>query len=78
VPADIRAALRATVTIPVRITVDENGRVNDAHVDPQPDALSNRLAAIALEAAQRWQFKPATRGGQSVPSAYILTFRFRR
>ena len=60
----------------VRVEVDPNGNVSNAAVDSQ--GPSHYFAKLALEAAQKWKFKPPQTNGQPVASAWVLRFQFSR
>jgi TonB family protein len=66
-----RSSLRGTVTI--ECIVDEKGRVTDAKV-ARP--LTPEADQAALECAQKWLFKPATKDGQPVKARMLLPFQF--
>ncbi len=66
------ATIRGTVRIEVRAQVDASGAVSGA-VSESPDA-SRYFNRIAVEAAQAWQFAPASAGA---PSVWVLHFAFR-
>jgi eukaryotic-like serine/threonine-protein kinase len=66
-----QASIRGKIRIRVRVQVDPSGAVTDAVSDsPRASPYFNR---IALQAAQAWQFAPATAG-----SVWELQFEFRR
>ena len=61
-------------TLNLRLTINEQGRV----IGVDPVGAADR---VFLEAARRyltahWRYKPATRGGQPVPSTVTITLRF--
>lgn len=60
----------------VRVTVDGAGNVSNATFDSE--GPSPYFAKAAMQAAQKWKFKPAQPGGQAAPSAWILQFQFKR
>ncbi len=66
-----RSMLKGTVTI--ECIVDEQGRVTDARV---ARSLTPEADRAALECAQKWLFKPATRDGQPVKARMVLPFQF--
>jgi len=72
-----RSALR-TITgrlkVRVKIAVDSSGNVTAAQFDSR--GPSKYFADRALQAAQRWTFKPPQVGGQAVPSEWVLRFEF--
>jgi eukaryotic-like serine/threonine-protein kinase len=69
-----RVSIRGQVNVAIRVTVDPGGNVANAAVD-SPGA-SRYFPKVALEAAQRWRFKPAQVGGRSTASVWILKFKF--
>jgi len=58
----------------VKIAVDSSGNVTAAQFDSR--GPSKYFADRALQAAQRWTFKPPQVGGQAVPSEWVLRFEF--
>jgi hypothetical protein len=62
--------------ISVKVRIDVAGRVTsaDAVQDGTPEDPS--LAGIAVSAAKRWRFHPATLNGVPVPSDYTIVFAF--
>jgi TonB family protein len=54
----------------IRVTVDGAGNVTDAKYDSE--GPSHYFAKAALQAAQKWKFKP----GQAASNAWILEFHF--
>jgi TonB family protein len=76
VPQKARDTIRGTVRVSVRVAVDPSGRVVGATLDsPGP---SKYFANLALQAAQRWEFRPAEADGRNVSSEWILRFEFMR
>ena len=74
--ASANRTIQGKVEVRVRVNVDPNGEVSAARFDaPGP---SRYFAARALEAAQKWRFKPAQVDGRPVPSVWVLRFEFRR
>lgn len=69
-----RAGARGTVLILVTVGLD--GRVREAVVR-ESDA-GRELTRSALEAARRWRFRPARRGGHAVEARLVIPFRFSR
>lgn len=58
--------------VKVRLTVSSKGKVVKAHVlEGEP-----LLAAAALEAVRKWQFRPYTSSGSSKPFSYIVGIDF--
>jgi TonB family protein len=77
VPPEILGTIRGSVTVSVRVRVDRLGSVVDAALDSR--AGSRYFDRVALEAARRWKFKPASDGaGQDVESTRLVRFEFRR
>jgi TonB family protein len=58
----------------VKVLVDEQGKVADAELVTRKS--DPKLAALAIEAAREWQFKPATVNEKPVETELILQFRF--
>jgi TonB family protein len=76
VPFSARNTIQGKVKVGVRVTVSPVGEVSEATlVSPGP---SRYFARIALESSRRWKFKPAEVGGQPVPTAWVLHYRFGR
>jgi TonB family protein len=76
VPPSARQTIQGKIKVAVRVQVDPNGGVSNARLDsPGP---SKYFANLALEAAQRWRFKPALVDGHAIASIWILRFRFGR
>ena len=76
VPQKARDTIRGTVRVSVRVAVDPSGSVVGATLDsPGP---SKYFANLALQAARRWEFRPAEADGRHVSSERILRFEFKR
>jgi TonB family protein len=74
VPQSASNTIWGTVVVKVRVHVDAGGSVTSAGLDsPGP---SKYFAKLSLEAAQKWQFKPAQVNGQPAPSVWLLEFQF--
>lgn len=71
-PAIARTA-RQEGTVPVEISINENGDVTSARAIAGP-AL---LRGPAESAARRWKFKPSTRDGKPLPTITTINFRFK-
>jgi len=68
------ATIHGAVRVSVRVHVDPTGNVSDAALEsPGP---SKYFADLALKAARRWQFTSPEAGGHSVPSEWLIRFRF--
>ncbi|HVO80155.1 MAG TPA: TonB family protein [Terriglobales bacterium] len=76
VPASARATITGKVKVRVRVRVDAAGNVAEAEfVSPGP---SKYFARLAMQAAQRWKFSPASDAGQNPPREWVLRFEFGR
>jgi TonB family protein len=69
-------SIRGTVRVRVKVNVDRAGNVEDAALESR--GPSRYFAQAAVQAAQRWKFKPPTVGGKGVLSSWILQFDFTR
>ena len=76
VPARASRTIHGQVGVIVRVTVDANGDVSKATLDSA--GPSRYFADLALQAAHHWKFKPAQKGGDAVPSVWIIRFGFRQ
>ena len=74
--ASANRTIQGKVEVRIRVEVDPNGQVTEARFDAQ--GPSRYFAAKALEAAQKWTFKPAQVEGRPVSSEWALRFEFRR
>jgi TonB family protein len=69
-----KASIHGGFDLSIRLSVDAAGNVSEAEFDvPGPSKYFGR---VAMEAAQRWKFKPPQVGGQAVPSVWLLQFQF--
>lgn len=59
--------------VELELTIDPEGRVTDARV---VGPLGNALDQAALDAAQRFQFQPATRDGEPIPARIRYRYVF--
>jgi len=76
VPPQILRTIRGKVKVGVQVTIDPSGAVADAKLDsPSGGKYFSRLA---LDAARRWKFKPASDAGHDVASTRLVRFEFRR
>lgn len=76
VPRGASSTIHGTVSVSVRLTVDETGAVSNAEfANHGPSAY---FARLALESAHKWKFKPAQQNGTPVASTWILHYEFRR
>jgi eukaryotic-like serine/threonine-protein kinase len=69
-------SIRGTVRVRVKVNVDRAGNVEDAELESR--GPSRYFSRAAVQAAQRWKFKPPTVGGKGVLSSWILQFDFTR
>jgi TonB family protein len=69
-----QASIDHQVNVGVRVTVDETGNVSNATFESA--GPSKYFARQAMQAAQRWRFKPAQADGKPLSSAWILRFHF--
>jgi hypothetical protein len=74
--AAVRDLIASQVEVDVKVQIDETGRVIKAEPMPANRPVSTSLTGAASSAAALWQFAPARRGGQPVPSALILRFQY--
>jgi TonB family protein len=74
VPREILATIRGLVKVTVRVRVDRSGSVVDAELDSHSG--SKYFNRVALDAARRWKFKPAT-SSANAQSARLLRFECR-
>jgi TonB family protein len=79
IAAGIRPRIKDTVTIDVRVHIDEHGRVTQAvpAVKPQK-GLDAYLAGAAVQAARQWRFEPARENGKAVPGTQTIHFVFQK
>jgi TonB-like protein len=78
VPANLRALVRDTVTVDVKVVIDASGNVLSATPMGASTAAQKILAPQAVQAALLWRFEPARRNGQRVNSESLLKFDFER
>jgi len=64
-------------TIAVVVSVDARGNVTDAHSETGNKGKSAYLQGLALDAARKWKFKPASLNGQAVASESRIAFVFK-
>ena len=76
VPKDASDTIRGTIRVSVKVAVDAAGSVTEATlVSAGP---SRYFANLALKAARRWEFWPASVDGQHVSREWVLKFEFRK
>ncbi|MGD1074062.1 MAG: energy transducer TonB [Bryobacteraceae bacterium] len=61
-------------TVPLSMVVDQEGRARDIHV---LKSLGMGLDEKAIEAVQKWKFKPGMKGGQAVNARAQIEVNFR-
>jgi hypothetical protein len=76
ISSGIDRLVSSKVTIRVRVSIDDQGRVVQAEALTRGEPLVNYLAQAAVNAARLWLFEPAHRAGRNVPSEAILNFDF--
>ncbi len=73
VPLSARLTIHGKVRVKVRVSVDANGAVSSASfVTPGP---SKYFARLAMEASQKWKFRPAENGATE---QWLLEYKFGR
>jgi hypothetical protein len=60
----------------VQVNIDEAGRVIAAHAAGGAAGVHDELTDIAVTAAKRWRFQPATLDGKPIPAEYTIVFAF--
>ena len=78
IPNNMRARIRGTVEISVRVRVDDHGRVVSATPLGKHAGIEAYLAGRAVEAAKAWQFEPARLNGKPTAGEQTLRFTFRK
>jgi TonB family protein len=76
VPAKASRTIRGRVKVNVQVRVDESGNVAEARL--KSAGPSKYFAGLALQAAQRWRFTPASAGDSARPREWMLDFEFSR
>ena len=76
VPAKARNTISGKVTIRIRADVDTAGNV--VNVQNESRESSRFFGNLALQAARRWKFTPASPDGASGIQPWILRFKFVR
>ena len=71
-----RNTISGTIKVTVRVEADPSGKVRTAKL--KTAGPSRYFAEQALKAAQHWEFAPPQVDGQSMPSTWLLQFRFKR
>lgn len=76
VPAKASQTIRGKVKVGVRVRVDGSGNVAEARLESA--GPSKYFAGLALQAARRWKFAPATADDSVRPREWRLDFEFSR
>ncbi len=71
-----RNTIQGTVRVTVRVDVDRSGEVQFAELENR--GPSKYFSTLAMQAAQRWGFRPPKVAGQSTLSTWTLRFEFTR
>jgi hypothetical protein len=64
--------------IQVEVSIGPDGAVTAARLTGESGAYAALLGPSALNTARMWRFRPATLGGQPIPSTMLLAFRYAR
>jgi hypothetical protein len=76
VPAKLHRELDREIPIDVRVYIDESGSVWRKEIVAS-DVPDQRFVSLAMNAAEKWDFKPARLNDRNVSSEMILHFRFK-
>ena len=76
VPQKARDTIRGKVTVSVRVHVDSSGQVVTSQLDSA--GPSKYFAALVVQAARHWEFRPPKVQGRNVSSDWILRFALTR
>jgi TonB family protein len=76
VAASASRTIHGTISVRVHVNVAQDGNVSNATFDSA--GPSKYFARVAMQAAQRWKFKPAQVNGHAAPSEWMLQFHFTR
>lgn len=68
------ATIHGKINVRIRVTVGPGGGVSDATFESE--GPSEYFAKMAMQAAQKWRFRPAQADGQAAANAWILQFQF--
>ena len=78
VPANLRSVIQDSLTVEIKVQIDESGRVTSAAPVDTSTTAQKLLAPQAAQAALLWQFVPARRNGLPVNSESVIKFDFER
>jgi outer membrane biosynthesis protein TonB len=73
----IRAMVTSEVELRIKVQIDDSGRVTEADTLTASGPATRSLLGVTEKAARLWEFAPAMRGSEPVPSEAIVVFRFR-
>jgi len=76
VPSQASRTIRGRVKASVRVRVDPSGNVEEAKLES--GGSSRYFSQLALQAARRWKFAPASAGDPGRPREWSLQFEFSR
>jgi len=76
VPSEASRTIQGRVKVSVRVRVDPSGNVAEAKLDST--GPSKYFAQLALQAARRWKFAPASDIDPGRPREWVLHFEFER
>ena len=76
VPQRASNTIHGTVSVIVRVDAGADGAVTNA--DFATHGPSAYFARLALESARKWKFNPPQQDGHSLPSSWLLHYKFRR
>ena len=71
----MRATIGETSVVSVTVEVDKAGKVTVARLT-NTTTSNKALQNLAMDAAKRWEFEPATLNGRPVPSEVVLNFTY--
>jgi TonB family protein len=76
-PPDLKALISSDNVIGVQIEINTDGKVISAKLASEKGPAAESLAPLAVAAAWRWRFRPATQNGRPVHSEKTIEFLFR-
>ena len=69
--------MTSEVELWVKVQIDDSGRVTQADTLTATGPATRPLISVTEKATRLWEFAPAMRGSERVPSEAIVVFRFR-
>jgi hypothetical protein len=69
--------MTSEVELRIKVQIDDSGRVTEADTLTASGPATRSLLGVTEKAARLWEFAPAMRGSERVPSEAIVVFRFR-